>query len=826
MQRHAPIPADESKQSALVLLPFMDGGAAGAPHFEIALGLLGFALVAAGWLAFNHWRALGHLRKAFIGERRRAERFAAVLAAAPSGFWAWRAGDGDDAGYGGGALAQMLTVAPDSLSGFDDVLATLRREHGSEIHDLAARLRAEGTAFVLRVETADGRRVFEARGRRTAATPDADGEDSIWFRDITDAVREATRLVERTTALGAENVGLRQVLDGLQVPVWVRGADMNILYCNRAYARAVDEVAPAAAVAAAKEIAPGPGGWGQDVAAEALASKAPVTRSRHLVVGGQRRLFEITEFPIGGEDGAWRIAGIAIDRGDTDEARAELARHMAAHGEVLEKLGTGIIIFSSDTRVMFSNAAFAAMWGFDPDWLHGAPTHGELLEDLRARRMYPEQNDFQDFKRQRQELFTSLLDSHEELLHLPDERVMRVVISPHPQGGLMFTTEDVTDRLTLERSYNTLIAVQTETLDNLHEGVAVYGADAKLKLYNPAFARIWQLDPDLLDGEPRMVDVVDAARNLMRFEGDWGTFRNRLIANSSERISRGGRFERADGSILDYAAVPLPDGAMLFTYIDVTDSVAVQRALRERNEALLEADRLKSEFITNVSYELRTPLNTIIGFTEILSNQYFGTLNRRQSEYTRGVLEASQQLLALIDDILDLALIESGQLELDLAPMDARVMLDSVVSLSRERARKRELALELECADELGTLVMDERRIKQALFNLVSNAIKHTPPGGQITIAAAREDDALTITVSDTGAGIASADRERVFEKFERGADGEQHGGVGLGLALVKSFIDLHGGTVELDSALGRGTSVRVVLPLDQGGNSAGSQTA
>lgn len=822
MQRQALIPADKSTQSAFVLLPFMDGGGAGVPPIEIALGLLAFALAGTGWLAFNHWRALGHVRKAFIAERTRAERFAAVLAAAPSGFWAWRAGDADDGGYGGGALAQMLTVAPDGLAHFDDVLALLRREHGTEVRDLAARLRAEGAAFVLRVETADGRRVFEARGRRTTAMADAHGEDSIWFRDVTDAVREAGRLVERSTALGVENVGLRQILDGLQVPVWVRGADMHIIYCNRAYARAVEEVAPAAAIAAGKEIAPGPGGWGQGLATEALAAKAPVTRSRHLVVAGQRRLSEITEFPIGVEGSAWRVAGIAIDRGDIDEARAELARHMAAHGAVLEKLGTGIVIFGSDTRVVFFNAAFAAMWGLNPDWLHEAPTHGELLEDLRARRMYPEQNDFQDFKRHRQELFTSLLDTHEELVHLPDERVMRVVISPHPQGGLMFTTEDVTDRLTLERSYNTLIAVQTETLDNLHEGVAVYGADAKLKLYNPAFSRIWRLDPDLLDGEPRMADVVDAARNLMLFEGDWNIFRDRLIANSSERTSRGGRFERADGSILDYAAVPLPDGAMLFTYIDVTDSVAVQRVLRERNEALLDADRLKSEFITNVSYELRTPLNTIIGFTEILSNQYFGTLNRRQSEYTRGVLEASQQLLALIDDILDLALIESGHLELELAPTDVRVMLDSVVSLSRERARKRELALELDCADELGNLVIDERRIKQALFNLVSNAIKHTPPGGQITIAAARETDALMITVSDTGARIAVGDRDRIFEKFERAADSEQHGGVGLGLALVKSFVDLHGGAVGLNSTLGHGTAVRITLPLDQDGSRLG----
>jgi hypothetical protein len=169
VQRHALIPADKSTQSAFALLPFVDGGAEGMPSLEIALGLVVFALAAAAWLAFNHWRALGHLRKAFVAERDRAEGFAAVLAAGPSGFWAWPSGDGDNAGYGGGALAQMLTVAPDTLARFDDVLALLRHEHGTEVRDLVARLRAEGATFVLRVETADGRHVFEVRGRRTAA---------------------------------------------------------------------------------------------------------------------------------------------------------------------------------------------------------------------------------------------------------------------------------------------------------------------------------------------------------------------------------------------------------------------------------------------------------------------------------------------------------------------------------------------------------------------------------------------------------------------------------------------------------------------------------
>ncbi|MFM2130460.1 MAG: hypothetical protein RL477_2006 [Pseudomonadota bacterium] len=786
-----------------------------------ALALAFFATIAACALALNLWRSLVRLRRARAAERARALGRGAALATAPGGYWTWPVADAPaagDGGEGGGALARLLGVDGATLARFEDVARLLRSAQGEEILSHVARLRESGEGFTLKVETADGRHVFEARGRRASAEPGGKPADTVWLQDIGDAVHESARLMERVSALGLQNTGLRHVLDGLAIPVWVRGPDLAIVYCNRAYSRAVDDPAPAASVASGKEIAAGPVGWGRKLGQEAAASGMAQTNSLHVVVEGRRRLLEITEFPIGSEGSSWRVAGIAVDRTDADDARAELVRHVAAHAEVLEKLGTGMVIFGPDARLQFFNAAFAGMWRFDPEWLHTGPTHGEMLEDLRARRMYPEQTDFQDYKRRRLDLYTSLIDTQEELLYLPDNRVVRLVISPHPLGGLMFTSEDVTDRLTLERSYNTLIAVQSETLNNLHEGVAVYGSDGRLKLYNPAFARIWRLRADLLDGEPRMADVVDAARELFLHRGRWEDFRDQVIANGADRAARAGRFERADGSILDYAAVPLPDGAMLFTYIDVTDSVAVQRALRERNEALLAADRLKSEFITNVSYELRTPLNTIIGFTEILANQYFGTLNRRQSEYAGGVLESSQQLLTLIDDILDLALIESGRFELDLGEADIRAALDSVLALARENARKRGLAMVVDCPSGIGSFVADDRRIRQSLFNLVSNAIKFTPAEGRITLSARREADQIVLSVSDTGPGIPEEDRERVFGKFERGRgsdgrDGDGRGGVGLGLALVKSVVDLHGGSIGLQSEVGQGTTVTLRLP-------------
>jgi signal transduction histidine kinase len=801
-------------QLAAVPLPLLSGqgGDFGeATLLKFVLALVFVAGVASAVLAWRYGRALVAARRVVAAERALADRRGAVLAASTAGYWTWP-GEGAPS-EGGGALAHLLGVVPDSLGRFDDVVALLRRAHAAEVEELVARLRSSGSGFSLRVETADGRRVLDLRGLRTAMVAAGPACDTVWFRDVSDVVRESARLMERVSGLAAQNTGLRQVFDGLDVPVWVRGPDLSLVYCNRAYARAVEEPGPSAAIAAGKEIASGPAGWGRKLAQEALAAGEARRRSLYIVVEGSRRLLDITEFPIGANGAPWHMAGIGIDRTDADDARNELERHVAAHAEVLEKLGTGMVIFGPDARVQFFNAAFSQMWGLNPEWLREGPTHSEMLEDLRTRRMYPEQTDFQKYKQQRMELYTSLLDTQEELLHLPDGRVIRVVISPHPLGGLMFTSEDVTDRLTLERSYNTLIAVQSETLNNLHEGVAVYGSDGRLKLYNPAFARIWRLDPDLLEGEPRMAEVADAVKSLFVFKGNWESFRDYVLASSADRAARSGRFERADGSILDYAAVPLPDGAMLYTYIDVTDSVAVHRALRERNDALLAADRLKSEFITNVSYELRTPLNTIIGFTEILANQYFGTLNRRQAEYGQGILEASRQLLALIDNILDLALIESGQLDLKVGPTDIAAMLESVAVLAREQARKRGLSLDLQCENDIGLFIADERRIKQALFSLVSNAIKYTPAEGHIRLGARRDGDDVVLVVADTGTGIPAEDRDRVFDKFERGGAADGHGGIGLGLALVRSFVILHGGSVRLYSEPGEGTCIVLRLP-------------
>jgi signal transduction histidine kinase len=393
-----------------------------------------------------------------------------------------------------------------------------------------------------------------------------------------------------------------------------------------------------------------------------------------------------------------------------------------------------------------------------------------------------------------------------------------MVATPHPFGGVVITYEDVTDTLRVERLYNTLIQVQRETLDHLFEGIVVFGSDGRLKLCNPAYGRIWGLQDGDLQGEPHVSVIVDRIRAYFPAHLHWPRLRQRIISRVNDRDSRTGRLDRSDGSVLVFSSLPLADGGCLYTYLDVTDSSRVERALRERNAALEAADRLKSEFIANVSYELRTPLNAIIGFAEMLDQRYFGELNERQAEYSQNILEASNRLLTLINDILDVATIDAGYLQLECRPVDVQEMLSGVGMLASERARSRDIHFTIQANGDLGKIIADERRLKQALYSVISNGLKFTPPSGSIVLAATRTDGHVEFRVTDTGIGIDPEYHAAVFEKFARVSSQGRSFGMGLGLALVKKLIELHGGRVELVSEPGQGTTITCFVPLDATG--------
>jgi PAS domain-containing protein len=527
------------------------------------------------------------------------------------------------------ALLDTVPIASFRFAGdartdrYANFLAGLAAGDAARLEAARLALSRGGTGFSVSATSSEGR-TFTIEGRHAAS-----GENVLWVLD--DAA--ATARQERDS-LAQTAAGLREMIDAIPMPVWRRDAGGAIAECNRACASAAG-LPPDVPAPVSQHCDPGA------VAAEAAPDRHWLG---HMVIGGKRRLLSIAEV----RRGAGGVIGYAVDRTDVESAQNELWRHINAHSEVLESIHAGVAIFGADQRLKYFNAAFAALWGIAEDWLAGEPTLAEVLEWLRERRRIPERTDFRAYKRERLEMFTALIEPRQEMMHLPDGRTLRSSVSPYPLGGLIFAHEDVTDHLALEVSLNTLAQVQRATLDHLFEGIAVFGADGRLKLQNPAYRRIWELSEEDVAGEPHVSQIVDKVRSLLHDGGDWPATKQAVIDKITAQVPTSGILNRRDGSLLQAATVPLPDGEVLLTYLDVTDTARVEQALREKNEALETADRLKSEFIANVSYELRTPLNVLIGFTEILTNQYFGTFNARQLDYARGILDSAHHLMDLI----------------------------------------------------------------------------------------------------------------------------------------------------------------------------------
>jgi signal transduction histidine kinase len=354
--------------------------------------------------------------------------------------------------------------------------------------------------------------------------------------------------------------------------------------------------------------------------------------------------------------------------------------------------------------------------------------------------------------------------------------------------------------------------VQRETLDNLAEAVAVFGSDGRIRLHNPAFQKMWKLGSEALDQHPHVEEVAAWCQALHDETQVWRNLRGAVTAiESREPITA--RIERRDGTVLDMTGMPLPDGATLVTFQDVTDSVSVERVLRERNDALVAADAIKIDFVHHVSYELRSPLTNIIGFTHFLSDPNFGPLTDKQREYLGYITSSTNALLAIINNILDLATIDAGAMRLDLGEVDIRASMDAAAEGVQDRLKSNNITLAIRAAPGIGSFTADERRLRQVLFNLLSNAIGFSPAGETVTLTAERRDGEVAFSVSDRGPGIPPEAKEKVFEWFETDPRGSQHRGPGLGLTLVRSFVQLHGGTVSIDSGAGQGTTVTCVFP-------------
>jgi len=629
----------------------------------------------------------------------------------------------------------------------------------------------------------------------------------VWFYDVTEFANKIKYLTAENNTVVADKEKLMEIINYLPIPIWVREKGFVIRFCNSTYARFIDDGGVYKSGDAIPEL--------EDEiyieAKKAALNKRKYRARRHLVIDGERKLFDISEISF--DDN--KILGFACDISKQEEVEKELLRHISAHADLLESSSSAMAIYGRDTKLKFYNNAFIKLWDFDEKWLSSNPSYSEILELMREERKLPEQANFKDFREQQLKLFKDLIKPNNEFFHLPDGRALRVIVIPHALGGLLFAYEDMTDRLAIERSYNTLIAVQKETLDNLMEGVIVIGEDGRVKLFNPMFLQFWPQAFDMVGREPHISEIIDVSKDMFKGTDSWLNFKADMAKLMTERKIQKKRLERKDNRVLDIIALPLPDGANLVSFVDVTDSTLVENSLRERNLALEEADKLKTEFLANVSYELRTPLTSIIGFSESLKNKMLGDLNEKQTSYMDDIYECANDLLSLINDILDLASIEAGYMTLDQKHFDIYQLLYSIFKLLKERSKGMDIEIILDCNNNIGSMKGDERRIKQVLFNLLSNSVKYTKEKGMVKLGATQISDSLvSLWVEDQGIGISEKDRNKVFDRFYKTEDAMamKTSGAGLGLSVVKSIVDLHGGTVKIESNIGLGTKVECIF--------------
>lgn len=706
------------------------------------------------------------------------------------------------------ALAGLLSFTDDAISpdpavriieGLADLEARDSSGQDTTLRIRLRELRDTGQPFSLTIIGPSGR-FLEADGRTAGARA------VVWVTDTTiKGLEESSargKLEEARQVIARDPTAFLDMLGKAPFPAWRVSGMGKLQWVNPAYIEAVDGVNLDRVLDRQLMLDQA----SADQARKTISEGVDIDETRHMVVNGERRAMRVLTFPLSGGAGA-----MAFDVTAQEDAREELNRHVRAHDETLNHVADAVAIFGADRKLTFYNKAFRDMWDLDESFLLDRPNHGQLLDRLRERRKLPARTNYAEWRAEELSYYLDIDGVKEDTWSLPDDRTLSVTRQRHPMGGLLLLFKDITGELNLQTKFNAIVKTQASTLDNLHEAVVVFGSDGRLKLFNKAFERLWSLDHDKLKDHPDYSDVIEDCVPLFHDLDVWDAIKGHITDPSARaRQSTTGEMRRSDGSILTYLTHPLPDGNTLIAFADVTATRRVESALRDRAEAFEAADRLKTEFVRNVSYQLRSPLTVIFGYAELLETKRNGDLTERQTDYVSAILSASDHLSKLIENILDLAMIEAGRMDLDVKDVDLSHVIEESIDMVVSKAEDTQIAVRADIKGELGMIRADERRIRQVLFNLISNSLRFTESGGEIVVSSQRVGDMVTLSVRDNGRGLAADKRATSFDSF---VSGDQRG-AGLGLALVKHFIDLHGGTVGMKPVDGGGLEVTCWLPV------------
>ena len=692
------------------------------------------------------------------------------------------------------SLAELTTAAGEGGLATEDAAALSA--------DIVAAQRA-GRSFVRSLRPRGSARALTLRGAR------GPGGVVVWVFDATDSETEIARVGGEAARLRTAYDALTGLIEAAPLPIWYRSPDLAIAMVNTAYVAAVEGSDASDVVARGVELVEGSERGGPLVgAAAAREAQRPHSRVMPATINGERRQLRLYDVPLPGGG----VAGYAVDIDELEQARTGQQRFLEAQRAMLDRLSSAVVQFGPDHALLFCNQPFRRLFAMRSEWLADRPVFDRILERMREAGRLPEVRDFPAWRAERRDWFTRTDGIDEENWHLPGGTHLRVVPQPLPDGGLLLVFEDRTEQVQLASARDTLLRVRTATFDNLFEALGVFAADGKLQLWNNRFRALWGFEEEFLSAHPRVDAFADAAAAKLATPSRAALIPELVRSATTDRQQRGGRVALADGRYFEFAAVPLPDGNALFTMLDITDSRRAEQALRERADALEEADRVKTRFVANMSYELRTPLTSISGFAEMLHGGFAGALSPEAEGYVQAILDSVERLGLLIDDVLDLTRAdeeEDERTDIDLAATARAAAATLLPSIRRHRI---ELAVEVHRST--GRVTGHQRRLREAIEHLLRHSAASMPEGGRILLHAEGNATHARVIVSDNGPGLDADSVAHAFDRFAQpGIQPSGERALGLGLPLTRQFVEAHGGTVDLVSEPGEGTLMTIELP-------------
>ncbi|WND03930.1 PAS domain-containing sensor histidine kinase [Temperatibacter marinus] len=618
------------------------------------------------------------------------------------------------------------------------------------------------------------------------------------------------------------------VLNTLSVPVWIWETSGTVLYVNNAYLKAVDGKSLDDVLSRKISLIEQKEPHRRDrIYRNVVENKRTTQERQYAIVEGQRRAYMVIHKSAPDQKS---ILSIAIDITAEEDALSELNRVLESQSVTLNRLASPVAIFGPDQRLTFYNQSFQRLTGVEETVLAERISHNDLLEEMRALRRLPEQVDFKQWKDNVLKQYVGLLEPVEETWHMPVGSTYRVLTQPHPLGGLLLLFEDMTDKLALEQSVHTLTAVQSQTLENLQEAVALFGSDGSLKLYNHGIVDLWNLQD--LEGQVgtlvgmHVQQISDAALSALGLHSELEGVQSRILQANldlftqlsgwiSQRDQRRENWRAPNDRIMEYSVVPLPDGSSLLTLTDITDSFNIQLALRERSQALETTARMKSDFIANMAYELRTPLNSIIGFSDLLIQGLYGSLKDQQIDTLGSVREAADGLNHLITNVLNIAVIDSGEAELAIEDVDLIEVFSLVEDMTLDQLRRRKSQMLWSVAEDVPTLELDGTRIKQMLYSLVSSIGNISKPKATISLSATLVDsESIQVSASIVRTLVDPYDLDSLRRTIDQERTVALQSAGSLDMTLVRSIVSIHNGYVTMHENQNENIEIQLTFPI------------